>query len=412
MTTPARLRRWAAGAAFVAAVAILASAPAAIASTVYAPGGLGEPSLEEGARIRALGGAGVAEFGQTEFSLVNPASIAELRHLILSGTSASTYRKVTPSAGPSEGTTETTVPSLRAAIRMPLGIVVGGAYVVGTEARFHADRAESAGTASRLRVDGTGGLQFIRLTLAKALTKGVRIGVDHELVAGTYREEWERTFGDTLLSLSRDTVEVRYQRLGRWRLGGQATFGGWTFGGVYETARRLPLNVVEHAAGTSTTTGGRSLTIPDGWTLGASGSPMPKWHVAAQVRRENWKRSSLPSDLVDFRAMTRYSFGVERLGNSDDSAPWQRKLPIRLGVSYLEWPDLLPLAGQTTIAGGTAGVNEITFSVGTGLLTQDKGGAVDFAIEAGKRGDRDKLGADEKYVRAVVSLQIGDDSWK
>jgi len=409
MTRRNRFGWFAAGAALVACAAL---APIAGAGTVYAPGGLGEPSLEEGARIRALGGAGVAEFGPTQFSLVNPASIGDLRHLILQGTIVPSYRRVSGLDAPSEGATETTVPSIRAAVRLPAGIVLGGAYAVGTDASFSAQRPESAGTASTLRIEGSGGLQFIRLSLAKAVTSSVRIGVDHEIVAGTYREEWTRTFEDTLLSTSRDTLEFRYARLGRWRLGGQATYRGWTFGGVYETARRLPLNVIERAAGSTTTTGGRSLTIPDGWIVGASGTVAPRWHVAAQYRRANWKRSSLQSDLVDFRPMTRVSFGVERLGDPDDSAPWKRKLPIRLGVSYLEWPDLLPLAGQTTIAGGTAGVNELTVSLGTGIVTQDKGGGIDFALEAGTRGDRDKLGVSERFIRAAITLQVGDDSWK
>jgi hypothetical protein len=400
---------------FLVLVAILlagAAAPrAARSSTAFAPGGLGEPWLEEGARIRALGGAGAAEHGPTQFSLVNPASIAELRHLVIQGTIVPTHRSVSADGTPSEGANETTFPSLRSAVRLPAGIVLGGAYALGSDARFRADRPESSGTASTLRIEGTGGLQFIRLSLAKEIGRSVRIGLDREIVAGSFHEEWTRTFSDTLLSRSRDTLDVSYQRLGRWRFGAQTDLRGWTLGGVYETARRLPLTVTERAAGTSLTTGSRSLTIPDGWTLGASGPVARSLRVAAQYRRENWKRESLASDLVDFRAMTRYSFGVERLGDRE-AARLLRKLPLRLGVSYLEWPDLLPVAGATTIAGGTAGVNEITLSIGTSIVTQDKVGGIDFSIEAGKRGDRAKLGIDERYIRAAFTLLVGDDSWK
>ena len=49
---------------------------------------------------------------------------------------------------------------------------------------------------------------------------------------------------------------------------------------------------------------------------------------------------------------------------------------------------------------------------GTGIVTQDKSGGIDFALEAGKRGDGDKLGVSERYIRAAITLQVGDDSWK
>ena len=62
----------------ILALAVLALLPTvARATSVYSVGGLGEPQLDEGARVRAMGGAGVAEFGVDLFSQVNPASSAD-----------------------------------------------------------------------------------------------------------------------------------------------------------------------------------------------------------------------------------------------------------------------------------------------------------------------------------------------
>jgi hypothetical protein len=382
------------------------------ANSVYSVGGLGEPSLEEEARLRAMGGAGVGESGPDQFSLVNPASISQIRHLILQGTILPTHRRITADGQPSEGANETTFPSLRGLVRLPGALVLGGAYAVGTDAEFRIDRPESAGTSSRLQIDGSGGLQFIRLTLARSFGSTLRFGLDHEIVTGTYREEWTRDFADTSLATSRDTLEVRYRKLGRWRLGSQATLGKWTLGAVYETARRLPVSFIERAAGTSATEHGRDLTIPSGVVVGATGSLTSRWNVAAQYRRANWKRSSLQSDFVDFRAMQRYSLGFERVGSTVPGAGWRDRLPLRFGVTYLEWPDLLPLAGQSDITGGIAGVNEWTLSLGTGILTQDKGGRLDLSLEAGQRGSREDLGVNERYVRAAITLTVSDDTWK
>jgi hypothetical protein len=90
---------------------------------------------------------------------------------------------------------------------------------------------------------------------------------------------------------------------------------------------------------------------------------------------------------------------------------WKR-LPLRAGASVLRWPDLLPRAGAPDISGGTAGVKEVSFSLGTGIRSQDRGGSIDLALEAGSRGNKDELGLSEKFLRFAVSLQVSDDTWK
>jgi hypothetical protein len=78
----------------------------------------------------------------------------------------------------------------------------------------------------------------------------------------------------------------------------------------------------------------------------------------------------------------------------------------------LRWPDLLPVSGASSIAGGTADITEVAFSIGTGLQSRDKGGAIDLSLEAGSRGSKDDLGVSERFVRFALSLQVSDDTWK
>jgi hypothetical protein len=413
MTARGRHRVFLLAMGWALAVGAAAFAPKPCAATsIYSAGGLGEPQLEEGARIRALGGAGVAEFGVDRFSQVNPASMAGVKHLIIQGTIVPAFRRAAASGLESENEYKTEIPSLRALVLLPARIAIGASYGVMTDAQFEIDRTESAGTGSALHIQGTGGIQTIRLSVARALTPGLRVGADYEIIAGNFREEWERDFADTNLATSRDTLESRYERQGRWRLGAQASVGKWTLGGVYELERRLPLTSIERAAGTTTEIGGKNLIIPSGFVLGASGPVAPRWALSAQYRRANWERASLASDLVDFRASERYSVGLERLGSREDNAKWRARLPLRVGFSYLQWPDLLPLAGSASIASGTARVKEWAFSLGTGFATEDKAGIVDLSLEAGKRGDQGTLGVSETFFRAALTLQIGDDSWK
>jgi hypothetical protein len=399
--------------AITALAALVAGATGqAHANSVYSVGGLGEPSLVEGARLRALGGAGVAEHGERTHSFVNPASIAEAEHLLIEGTILPSYRRLDSVNFGKETGHETAIPSLRALIRLPTDLVLAGSYLVGTNAHFDILREETAGTPSTLRIEGRGGLDLIRVSLARKATPGLRLGVDYEIIAGSFREEWSRDFADTALATARDTLETSYSRYGRWRIGAQYSRGRVSVGGVYETARRLPLTITQRTAGTVVQREGESLTIPSGFTLGFSTGLTERLRLVGQYGRANWDRASLASDLVDFRAEERYSFGVERQRSPEANAALLNRLPIRVGATLLRWPDLLPVSGATSIAGGTAEINEVAFSIGTGLQSRDKGGAIDLSLEAGSRGSKDDFGVSERFVRFAVSLQVSDDTWK
>jgi len=301
---------------------------------------------------------------------------------------------------------------LRALIRLPTDLVVAGSYVVGTNAHFDLLRDENAGTPSTVRIEGRGGLDLIRVSLARKATPGLRLGLDYEVVAGSFREDWTRDFADTALATARDTLETTYARQGRWRIGAQYSIGRVTVGGIYETSRRLPLTVTQRTAGTVVRREGESITIPSGFAAGFSASISERYRVVGQYRRANWNRESLASDLVDFRALERYSFGIERDRPSDAGGAFWSRLPIRVGATMLRWPDLLPVSGASSIAGGTADITEVAFSIGTGLQSRDKGGAIDLSLEAGSRGNKDDLGVSERFVRFALSLQVSDDTWK
>jgi hypothetical protein len=397
----------------LAALLLLLPAGPAIAGSAYSAGGLGEPSLEEPARLRALGGAGAAERGPRSFSLVNPASVAEVGHLIIEGTVLPAMRRVESDSGETEDAHDTVVPALRALVRLPMNVVLGAAYIAGTNARFGIDRPESSGTPSTLQIDGTGGIDFVRATLARPVNRYLNVGVDYEIIVGSYQEQWSRDFEDPDLATTRDTLETTWEKHGRWRAGAQLHHGGWSIGAAYEWARRLPLKSTQTTSGASTTTEHVSLVIPSGFALGASGQLTARLRAVAQYRRANWSRESLQSDLVNFRPLERFSGGLEWLPPEVNvNAPFWRRVPLRFGASLLRWPDVLPVAGAVDITGGTAGVEEKTVYFGTGIRSVDKGGSIDMTVEAGTRGDKSQLGISEKFLRLAITLQVSDDTWK
>ena len=382
------------------------------ANSVFSVGGLGEPSLEEGARLRALGGAGVAEHGERTHSFVNPASMAEAKHLLIEGTILPSYRRIESVNFGTETAHETAIPSLRALVRLPVDLVLAGSYLVGTNAHFDLLREETAGTPSTVRIEGRGGIDLIRISLARKATPSLRFGVDYEIIAGSYREEWSRDFADTALVTARDTLETSYKRHGRWRIGAQLTRGPVTVGGVYETARRLPLTFTQRTAGTVVVDEGTSIRIPSGFAAGFSAAFAERFRVVGQYRRANWEAEAIESDVVDFRAQERFSFGLERGRPLDPGGRFFGRLPVRVGATVLRWPDLLPVAGASSVSGGTAGITEVAFSVGTSLESRDRGGAIDLSLEAGSRGSKDDHNLAEKFLRLAISLQVSDDTWK
>ena len=380
------------------------------ADSVFGIGGLGEPSLEENAALRALGGAGAAEHGASRFSMVNPASIAEAQHLILEATFLSTHRSTSTVNFGNESAYETSFPSVRMVVRLPAKFILGGSYLLGTSGDFNIDRAESAGAASTLHIEGTGGINYARGTLARKINNRVLAGVDYEIIGGSFREEWTRRFSDPNLSSARDTLEVSWDRLGRWRLGATYAGTGVSIGAVYETGRRLPLTERQRTAGSDESTGGLSLTIPAGFAAGFSASLGSRSRVVGQYRRQQWDRESLTSSAVDFRSEERFSLGLERAAATFGNK--LERVPIRIGATLLRWPDLLPVSGASDISGGVAGVDEWAASIGTGLLTRDRGGSIDLSLEGGRRGSETDLGARETFFRAAISLRVSDETWK
>ncbi len=383
-------------------------------NSILSVGGLGEPQLEEAARLRALGGAGAAEHGSRDISPVNPASPSEVNGILLPPTLPPSARRIGASSGVTETAYETTFPSARGVIALPGRVVLAGSYVASTNAEFSVLRSENQGVPSTVEIHGSGGMNFLRASLARRLAPSLGIGVDYDVISGSYRETWLRTFSDPGLTPTRDTLETHYPRRARWRLGGQLASKGWTLGGVFETSQDLSIEQRRSTAGVSDTVTLGRMRYPSGLAVGVSAPIRDRLRAVAQYRRQNWKRSSFQSTLVDFRPMQRFSFGIERSRSTEEGVQtsiWDR-IPIRVGAYLLQWPDLLPRAGASDISGGTVAVTERALTLGAGIVTKDQGGGLDLSLELGTRGDKSDLGVTEKFARLGISFLVSDETWK
>src|SRR5207253_5740517 len=125
-----------------------------------------------------------------------------------------------------------------------------------------------------------------------------RLGADWEVIAGSYRETWLRTFSDSGLVTSRDTLEVKYPRKGRFRIGAQLTRKDWAVGAVFETSQSLPVEQRRSTPGAVDFLPSRRMIYPTGLVVGGSAPLGERLRAVAQYRRANWRHSSLESDFV------------------------------------------------------------------------------------------------------------------
>jgi len=211
---------------------------------------------------------------------------------------------------------------------------------------------------------------------------------------------------------SRDTLEVKYPKKGRFRFGGQVSRNDWVLGAVFETSQSLPVEQRRSTPGAVDFLPSQRMIYPSGLVVGASAPLGGRYRAVAQYRRANWRHSSLESDFVDFRPLQRFSVGFERKRGEPGESSLLHRIPIRVGAYYLQWPDLLPRAGAVDVSGGTVAVNERAVTLGAGLVTKDQGGGLDLSLELGTRGDTSDLGISEKFARLGISFLVSDETWK
>ena len=388
----------------LALVAVVGTAPAAAAQSLFAARGLGVPVAPVDGRVRALGGIGVGLLGLNT-SLVNPAEVAGVGGRGVSAAFQPSGRSVELD-GARDDVGATRFPLLHVIypvsdrlvatlgyggyLDQSWGVVMQRNEVVGGDTVLVRDVLES-----------NGGLSQFRVGFAYSLTPTLAVGAAAGLYGGSVERVITRTFPDTVLGpVSGFQRRVRWSERApllsagiRWdpipilRFGGSLTWAGRLDlerrdddgDGAGDESTRLPLQA---AAGASAYLGPRVIA-----TVGAAWAG---WNVAGVAGPGLDGTVESAGDTWDFGG------GIEWAGPTAGN----REFPIRLGFHYGQLPFTLRGSRPT----------EWSASLGLGLrVAPSEYGPIasaDLAFERGSRGDVETTGLAEQFWRVTLSLSL------
>lgn len=378
-----------------AAAAMLVTASALPAQSLFGTRGLGAPVSPVDARARALGGIGVGLMGLNG-SLVNPAEIASIGQRSFVGAIQPTSRTVELDDR-SANVGGTRFPLLQVmhpfGDRLTLSLGYGGfldqSWAVVSEGAAVIDGKTIT---TRDQVESSGGIAQARLGAAYWLAPSLSVGVAAGLYTGRVDRSVTRMFPDTaLIDDFKSSVGVRYtapqftaglmwDALPELRFGGAVTWSGdleaeAVEGALDDHTYPLPLQAV---AGMSARLAPR--------LLGVVAARWAGWGEAA----EHFGGPEAATDVWEFGG------GVEW----ETAGSGGRSYPVRLGFNYAQ----LPFA----VEGDAPTEWSAALGVGARLATEQFGprALIDLALERGGRGGASTLGLSEDFWRFTLSVGL------
>ncbi|MDA0749012.1 MAG: hypothetical protein O2954_21035, partial [bacterium] len=227
---------------------------AAWADTVFSFNGVGDPTRRMDVRARAMGGAGRALADGENFSSSNPALIAAFAQPGVTSLYFIQRRSLKDNLGNQHVVTDGDIGSFQLALPLKRGTVLGIGLEPLTEVDFIVVEPGGSGPlAHTLRIDGTGGIQAVTLSLGQQMGRLYLGGRMDMVFMGTISEVWRKDYDSEIVTdldganLPRllDT-EDKYIRTHRGLLG--------AVGGVYRPTANWFLGLAFQAGGKLTQT--------------------------------------------------------------------------------------------------------------------------------------------------------------
>jgi len=380
------------GNAAVALLLVLALSSPAAADSIFSVNGFGETIIAVDARGTAMGAAGLANPSPWHMSLENPALLAHVGRFSFGASLVPEMRRIELDSG-DESASFAYVPFLRFTHGLPGELA--GAAAIGMLQRV-SYRTEERRTRDGVQIidvrSGSGGPGFVSVALARKIGKRTALGAELRVLVGTIEDERNvRFIGEPALE-SNDIVKTSFggEPLGRFGAYFDVA-SGLGVGGTFQFSRVMD---VETTISTREETLSRiesTVTYPSMGGLGAKLDLGENAVLTGEWFRTWWsdtgRLAGYEGEMAD---ADRFSFGIEwRRGDGD------RQLPLRAGYLRRELPYLQ--------AGNTEAATEFAFTAGFGLPFPNENGSFDVAIQIGKRGDLDRDGAEERFLRFTLS---------
>jgi hypothetical protein len=366
------------------------------AGSILSSLGQGEMVHEADARLRAMGGTGIALTEGYSGSLLNPALLGGLKQAGMT----LTHR---PEALYVKDTENNNVLTSARIVDFALCLPLGRGFAMAADLRQLSDfkfKAYQETTYFDQNCTGiisrTGGLSLASVNLAKIFGSSLYMGLQAGYVFG--RTTQSRT-DDFLDDDIRDTeVFHNFKNTGVRLSAGLALKLNQHFTTGLLVIPAYDVKQTEELTSSfeAPFTGKRTLTYPLKYGFGVTYRSGDNFLGQADVLITRWSDFQIDGRSVPgYQDIVRFAFGGQYRAIKKGSTSYVRRIPLRLGYALEPWY-------QKTASGQT--ITGHFFTLGFGLPFGRRGGALDVSLELGFRGDVSSIGTEETIVRGHISF--------
>ena len=365
----------------------------ACANTIFSFYGVGDPVRRVDARSRSMGGGGRSLADGLNFSSHNPALLGAFRRASVSVQFMAQHRFLNGESVVNDGD----VGAFQIALPTRHGPVLGVGLEPLTDMDFGAIEDRGTGDLKyQLEVEATGGIQAISLGLGHRIGRRIFVGGRINWVAmGTFNESWVKNFDNETVFFSRDEITrthrgwlpsfgIIYTPTSQWSLGANVDMGGSI------KQRQVQRNrFVEQREAVEVKTES-DVEFPREFGVGITYLAGYRWLASVDVSRGLWHATGDGRfDTWDVSAGMLWRIG------DPDVLVRSRRFELSAGLHYRS------LYFPTT---SNSQINELGASFGMALPFVNNSGRFRYVLEVGRRGDRSKHGASERFIQHSFSV--------
>jgi hypothetical protein len=381
---------------------VLLPVMAAQAGSIFTASSLGEMVHPADARLRGMGGTGLALTEGLSGSLMNPALMGGLK---VAGVTFTARPEALYVKDSQDKNVLTVMRIENFALYLPLGkkLAMSLDFRQRSDFNFKAYEATSLyGEPYTRTITHTGGTSLASLNFARSfgtsLYAGFRVGYIFGSMKQVLKGDFEdNDYLDALLSSNIENTGSQYSGALAAKLGAK-----FSAGLIYTFAHDVKWKETTYSSFSPTISQERTYRYPPVYGLGLSYKPSPKLLGQLDVIFTKWSDFQIDGETSDrYQDVVRIATGFEFRALKEGSSSYLRVIPLRFGYAFEPWYQQ------------TADGDEITghfLTLGIGLPFGRRGAHIDASLELGMRGDISSVGAEEKIVRGTLSIW-GFESW-
>ncbi|MFC1682829.1 hypothetical protein ACFL0G_01295 [Candidatus Zixiibacteriota bacterium] len=381
---------------------LLLSVPAAQAGSIFTASSLGEMVHPADARLRAMGGTGLALTQGLSGSLLNPALMGGLK---LAAVTFTARPEALYARDDQDNNVLTTMRIENFALYLPLGKQFAMSLDFRQRSDFNFKAYEETllyGEPYTKTITHTGGTSLVSLNFARSFGTSLYAGFRVGYVFGSMKQVLKGNFEDTdyldaQLSSNIENTGSQYSGGLAAKLGDKLSAGL-----IYTFAHDIKRKDTTYSSFSPTVALERTYRYPSVYGLGLSYRPSPKLLGQLDVIFTKWSDFQIDGQTsARYQDVVRIATGFEFRAIKEGSSSYLRVIPLRFGYAFEPWY-------RKTAEGA-----EITghfLTLGIGLPFGHRGAHLDASLELGIRGDVSSVGAEEKVVRGTLSIW-GFESW-